>query len=355
MMPHLLITGGCGFIGSNLAVALRRAGHTVTCLDNLARRGSEVLLRRILDHGCQFVHGDVRNPEDLQRLQGDFHMMIECSAEPSVLVGSQGRDAAFLTANNLGGSLTCAEFVRQRGMGMLFLSTSRVYPYTLLNALRYRETATRFEYDDQHPGVSDAGVRVEFPLEGRRTLYGATKLASELVLQEYSQLYDLPLVINRCGVVAGPWQLGKVDQGVFTFWMARHYFRQPLRYIGFGGAGKQVRDLLHIDDLVALISTQLQRLSEFRGEVFNVGGSTYANLSLLETTLLCREITGNRLDVGSDPQTRPGDVKWFITDTAATEARFGWRPARGPREVLADTFEWLRSHEHAFREVLGAA
>ena len=107
------------------------------------------------------------------------------------------------------------------------------------------------------PGASPAGIAEDFPLEGARTLYGATKLAAELLVAEYADAFGLQAVIDRCGVIAGPWQMGKVDQGVFTYWMLAHHFGRPLRYIGYGGAGKQVRDLLHVDDLVDLVDEQL--------------------------------------------------------------------------------------------------
>ncbi len=352
-MSNILITGGCGFIGSNLAVRLAGQGHAVTAFDNLSRRGSEVLLNRVRTHGVAFRHGDIRNPEDMERIPGDFHLMIECSAEPSVLVGAQGADARFMVNNNLIGSLNCFELARQRQMGVIFLSTSRVYPYDRLNACALRETATRYELAREGEGVTRRGVSTAFPLAGVRSLYGATKLAAEFVLQEYGANYGMPAIINRCGVVAGPWQLGKVDQGVFTFWLASHYFRKPLSYIGFGGQGKQVRDLLHIEDLADLIEAQIAAIGRHHGTVFNAGGSTPSNLSLLEATRLCQRITGNRIDMGSDPRTRPADVSWYVTDNGDTEATFNWKPRRSPEQILGDTHAWLREHEGEFRQVLG--
>ena len=350
---HILITGGCGFIGSNLAVALAADGHQVTCFDNLSRRGSEVLLTRVLEHGCEFAHGDIRSVEDLARLKGDFDLMIECSAEPSVLVGTQGADAMFLLNNNLVGSLNCFELARQRRMGVLFLSTSRVYPYTSINALRFAEADTRFEYADSNPGVSARGISTEFPLDGSRSLYGATKLASEIILQEYSQQYDIPCIINRCGVIAGPWQLGKVDQGVFTYWLAQHLFGKNLKYIGFGGTGKQVRDLLHVADLTDLLKKQIAAIEPYRGQVFNVGGSAYSNLSLRETTTLCARITGHTVEITPNPVDRPADVIWFLTDNGVTEEAFSWQPARSPETILTDIFLWLTHHQSEFERVMG--
>jgi CDP-paratose 2-epimerase len=350
---RILITGGCGFIGSNIAVSLIQDGHVVTCFDNLSRRGSEALLQRILAHNCAFAHGDIRNIEDLMRIKGEFDVMIECSAEPSVLVGTQGADAAFMVNNNLVGSLNCYEVARQKGMSVLFFSTSRVYPYTSLNALRFRETETRMEYADDQAGVSACGVSRSFPLDGKRSLYGATKLASELILQEYSAQYQLPSIINRCGVIAGPWQLGKVDQGVFTFWLTQHYFKKSLRYIGFGGKGKQVRDLLHIEDLCALVKIQLAQIENFRGEVFNVGGSTQSNLSLAETTAICQELTGNHVEITASLEDRPADLVWYLTDNAETEQTFGWYPERSATRILEDIYVWLRENEATFTQFVG--
>lgn len=349
---NILITGGCGFIGSNLAVALRGDGHKVTCLDNLLRRGSEILLNRVREYGSTFIHGDIRQPEDLDRIAGDFDLMIEASAEPSVLVGSAGADARFMLNNNLSGSINCFEWARERRVPVLFLSTSRVYPYDRINACTFEEKETRYELVEGPPGCSVDGISIEFPLPGARSLYGATKLCSELILQEYAAQYDLPCIINRCGVVAGPWQLGKVDQGVFTYWLAAHYFNRPLRYIGFGGQGKQVRDVLHVEDLVDLIRMQIEQIEGCRGQIFNAGGGRLANLSLLETTALCRELTGNAPEIGSDPETRPADVIWYVTENVSAQERFGWSPRRDGRKILGDIFEWLKSHEDCMKAIL---
>jgi CDP-paratose 2-epimerase len=190
-------------------------------------------------------------------------------------------------------------------------STSRVYPFATLDRAAYREAPTRFEIEPEQdlPGVSADGISELFPLDGPRTLYGATKLAAELLVAEYASNFGMRSVINRCGVIAGPWQMGKVDQGVFTYWVLGHYFRRELRYIGYGGLGKQVRDLLHVDDLADLIEDQLLRPERWDGRTLNVGGWRDFSLSLRETTELCREITGNTIEVAGSSESRPGDVR----------------------------------------------
>ena len=147
--------------------------------------------------------------------------------------------------------------------------------------------------------------------------------------------------------------MGKVDQGVFTHWLLSHRLGLPLRYIGYGGTGKQVRDLLHVDDVVDLIERQLLDPEAWAGRTFNAGGGRRVSLSLLETTELCREVTGNEVPVEPEPEQRPGDVPIYITDTAAIEAHSGWRPTRDARQVLVDTNAWIAEHEPELRKALG--
>jgi CDP-paratose 2-epimerase len=351
---RILITGGAGFVGASLALELaRRHGDwEIAALDSLHRRGSELNLRRLREAGVAFVHGDVREPADLQAA-GAFDALLECSAEPSVMAAASG-DTAFVVRTNLLGAYHCLEEAARRRAQVIFISTSRVYPVAAVNALLFTESETRFELTAEQPtvGASGAGVAEGFPLEGARTLYGATKLAAELLVAEYAETYGLRTTINRCGVVAGPWQMGKVDQGVFTHWMTAFYFGRPLSYIGFGGAGKQVRDLLHITDLVELIDDQLCRPEHWRGATVNVGGGLASSLSLAETSRVCEEITGHHVELGSDPQTRTGDVRIYISDCAGLGRYTDWKPSRGPREILGDICSWISENERLVSDVL---
>jgi CDP-paratose 2-epimerase len=200
-------------------------------------------------------------------------------------------------------------------------------------------------------GASGGGISEDFPLAGARSLYGATKLASELLITEYADAYGLRTLINRCGVITGPWQMGKVDQGVFALWVAAHYFNKPLSYLGYGGTGKQVRDLLHIADFLELIDLQISELDTLKGQIFNIGGGLEYSLSLQETTRLCQELIGRKLHVSSVAESRAGDVKVFITDYRKVADSIGWRPKWRPQEVIADIVEWIRTSESLVRPI----
>jgi CDP-paratose 2-epimerase len=324
----------------------------VIALDNLRRRGSELNLPRLREAAVKFVHGDVRELDDLLDL-GTVDAIVECSAEPSVMAGVDG-SPDYVVQTNLVGAYNCLELARRTNAQLVFLSTSRVYPVAGLSALAYRETATRLELAEEQrmPGASSRGVAESFPLAGARTLYGTTKLAAELLIEEYAAAYGLRAVIDRCGVIAGPWQMGKVDQGVFTYWMLAHHFQRPLAYIGFGGIGKQVRDLLHVDDLLDLIDEQLGDPGRWAGTTVNVGGGRACSLSLVETTELCRAITGRIVDVRSAGKDRPGDIPIYISDCTRLNEMTAWRPRRSPAQILTDIHAWVVEHEAALASAL---
>ena len=352
---RVLVTGGAGFVGANLSLQLagRHSDWKVVAFDNLHRRGSELNVPRLREAGVAFAHGDVREPSDLDEI-GEIDALVECSAEPSVLAGLDS-GADYLVKTNLLGAHHCLELARKRGAQLVFLSTSRVYPVEQQNELNYREEASRFELEPEQPfeGVSEQGISERFPLDGERTLYGATKLAAELLITEYAAAFGLRAVVDRCGVIAGPWQMGKVDQGVFTHWMLSHYFNRELTYLGYGGQGKQVRDLISIDDVVDLVEHQLLHSEHWAGFVGNVGGGREISLSLVETTQLCRQLTGNTIQIASDSRTRKGDVPIYLSDCNLLYGHTDWRPRRVPQQILEAIFLWIREHERAVERALG--
>ncbi len=355
MHKRILITGGAGFVGSTLAIYLKTEHPEldITVLDNLHRRGSELNLPRLAAVGVQFQHGDIRCPEDLRFSKNAPELIIECSAEPSAQAG-YGGSPEFLIQTNLTGCYRCLELARETKADFIFISTSRVYPVKNLNQLRFEEGDSRFVLGDKQEiaGASAEGINESFPLEGARSLYGMTKLAGELMVTEYADAYGLRTIVNRCGVIAGPWQMGKTDQGVISLWVAAHYFQQSLKYIGFGGTGKQVRDILHVYDLCELVDDQIQNLDSYAGRLFNAGGGLTGSLSLREMTQVCREVTGNNIDIPSSSEERTADIRIFITDSRKLTNFRGWKPKRNPHRVIADIFEWIKKEEKFLKPIL---
>jgi CDP-paratose 2-epimerase len=344
---RILVTGGAGFIGSRLSLGLRERFPTaeIVALDNLRRRGSEMTLAEFHRRKVAFRHGDIRVPQDLEDA-GPADLLIDCSAEASVLAGYDGSPGYVIQANLIG-LINCLDHLRRHGGDLIFLSTSRVYPVRGLRELPLVSVGERFGLapDQSGEGWSASGISEAFPLAGSRTLYGGTKLAAELLIEEYASLYGLRATVNRCGVVAGPWQMGKVEQGFVSLWVARHAYGGKLTYLGFGGEGRQVRDVLHVDDLVDLVSEQATCISTYAGRTQNVGGGPPNTISLRELTGLCREVTGNYVSISKDRATHPGDIPYYVSDCSVLSTVTSWRPRRNLADIVGDLFKWLREEQ----------
>jgi CDP-paratose 2-epimerase len=349
---RILITGGAGFIGSNLSIHVRRTfpHATIVCMDNLYRRGSELNVPRLQEAGVQFHRGDVADANSFPA--GPFDFILECSAEPSVLAGkNDSPDYIFQT--NLVGAYQCLEKARSWDSKFLFLSTSRIYPIARLEAHPWYEEETRFVWKDEGTnGITSRGVTERLDLSGARSLYGFTKLAAEQLVEEYRAAYGLKAAVNRCSVVAGPWQFGKLDQGVAALWVLAHHFGQPLSYIGYGGTGKQVRDILHVDDLCDLICEQVNNFDRWDGWLGNVSGGLDNSVSLCELTALCGKITGKKIPVSSVTTNRPNDVRILVADCSRLIARTNWRPKRNLDCIIHDINNWVTRHSDALKHLL---
>ena len=284
---RILITGGCGFVGSSLAISFKEShpNYKIYSLDNLKRQGSELNIKRLKEKEIDFIHGDVRNKEDFESLP-NIDVLIDCAAEPSVLSGINS-SPDYLINTNLIGTINCLNFAKKNKAKFIFLSTSRVYPIKNLNKIKYNDLENRFAISNNQTlkGVSSSGINENFGIDGARSFYGASKLSSELIIQEYNEFYGLKSIINRCGVLTGPWQMGKVDQGVVVLWIAKHFWKKELNYIGFGGNGKQVRDILHIEDLFNLLDIQINNFKDYNGKTFNMYNLTKYGHKILQ--LIC--------------------------------------------------------------------
>lgn len=351
----ILITGGAGFVGSSLAIGLKAKypAYTIISLDSLKRRGSELNLARLSNAGIKFIHGDIRNKEDLESIEEKIDVIIDASAEPSVLSGINS-SPDYVINTNLVGSINCLNLALRNKSDFIFLSTSRVYPIEKIDQIGIQEDLTRFTISPEQtlPGITDAGISEQFPLDGYRSLYGATKLATEILIAEYRQYYNLNTIVNRCGVLTGPWQMGKVDQGVVVLWVARHFWKKSLSYIGYGGTGKQVRDILHFRDFLRLVDLQIHNMSKFSGEIFNIGGGLNVSVSLQELTSLCESATGNRLSIAKVEKTREADVKIYITDNSKVTKLTDWVPLISKDQIIAEIYEWLVDNEDQLKSIL---
>ena len=359
-LNRILITGGAGFVGSNLALLFKEKFPQcqITIFDNLKRRGSELNLVRLKTKGVEFVHGDIRVPQDFEALTGQYDLFIEASAEPSVLAGYRpGESPSYALHTNLTGTIHCLEWAAKHTKQILFLSTSRIYGIEAMKSIPLTETSTRFAVDKNATikGLTDGAITEEFSTKGARSIYGTTKLASELLVEEYCRSFGINALINRCSVICGPWQMGKVDQGVFTLWMARHHYsakKAPtLSYTGFGGKGFQVRDLLHPKDLFDLLLTQLEKPNLWDGSSYNAGGGMENSTSLRELTTLCEKITKNELTIGSVQDTAPVDVPYYVTNNTKVAQAFGWKPKRNLETIFSEIHGWIQENHDSLKHL----
>ena len=343
----ILVTGSCGFVGSSLIAAWleRGDGHEFIGFDNLSRPGSEYNRPRLRQMGVQLVHGDLRAASDLDML-GPADWVIDAAANPSVLGGVDGRSSARqLLEHNLWGTVHLLEYCRRHQAGLILLSTSRVYSIRPLTGLPLRVDGGAFRPDpsaDLPAGLSEAGVSESFPTTPPVSLYGASKVASEMLALEYGETYDFPVWINRCGVLAGAGQFGHPEQGIFSYWLHSWAQRRPLRYIGFGQQGHQVRDMLHPDDLLPLIEQQFNGNADAE-RICNVSGGAAGSRSLRQLSEWCTDRFGAH-DVTEDDSSRPFDVPWLVLDPTRAHDTWGWRPSRTAEEVLEEIAGFAESH-----------
>lgn len=341
-LKRIMITGGAGFVGSSLALRLRSCWPdiSITCIDNLHRKGSCLNLARLKKAGMTFIHADVRSPKTFNLPRYD--LIIDAAAEPSVMAGMGGSDVKYVVDTNLGGTLNMLEAARKWEASVLFISTSRVYPLEALRNIKLEEGNSRFEICTKQslPGISVKGLSELFPMLGARTLYGSTKYSSEIMASEYAAQYGLKVMIDRCGVIAGPWQMGRVDQGIVSLWVSAHHYGLPISYIGY--KGKQVRDLIHVDDFADLVIAQINAgFNLWDGSIYNVGGGREISLSLLELTELAEKVTGCSLRIKHISATRAGDVPLYITDTRKVRHMFAWKPRKSAAAIVSDTARWI--------------
>lgn len=344
----VLITGVCGFVGSTVAEAFLelREGVSISGIDNLQRLGSEMNRGRLRSLGVNVIHGDIRAASDFENLpRADW--VIDAAANPSVLAGVSGNGSSRqLFEHNLASLVNVLEYCTASKAGLLLLSSSRVYSIPALVALSLHDNGQAFKLDDSGPlptGVSANGVGPDFSTRSPISLYGSTKLACEVLALEYGEAFGFPVWVNRCGVVAGAGQFGTPDQGIFAFWVNAHLRRLPLRYIGFDGKGKQVRDALNPRDLAALLQQQMQAERNGGRRIYTVGGGPANAMSLCQLNTWCDTRFGGHKP-SSDLRPRPYDIPWVIMDNSDAQRDFGWSPSVSLVETLTEIAEHAEQH-----------
>jgi len=327
-------------VGSTIAMRLKEtvSGVEVFGFDNFIRPGSEqnrLALKRL---GIRVQHGDVRNAADISGLPA-ADWVIDAAANPSVLAGVDGQTSSRqLVEHNLYGTINLLEYCKAHRAGFILLSTSRVYAIKPLAELKVKTVGAAFRPDTKTRlplGISARGVSEEFSTSAPISLYGSTKLASESMALEYGATFDFPVWINRCGVLAGARQFGRPDQGIFSFWINSWLRQRPLKYIGFGGKGFQVRDCLHPRDVVSVIFNQTRAATQPPStQIINLSGGAESAMSLAQLSQWCAERFGPR-KVPGDDSARPFDIPWMVLDSALAKQTWNWQPET-PREAVLD-------------------
>ena len=342
---RVLITGICGFVGATLARGFRESWPDleITGLDNFVRSGSETNRAALRELGVKVLHGDIRNPSDLESL-AKCDWILDAAANPSVLAGVDGKTSSRqLIEHNLTGTVNLLELAKNWGAGFIMLSTSRVYSLRELAAIPVEADGDRFVPKILEGGVngfSVKGVAEFFSTEPPLSLYGSSKRASEILALEYAAAFDLPVFINRCGVLAGAGQFGKIDQGIFSFWIHSYCAKRPLKYIGFGGKGRQVRDCLHARDLLPLLSKQMKTPRKDAPRIVNCAGGVAQSASLRQLSTWCEARFGKH-DIAAEKQTRPFDVPWLALDSSLAARVWNWKPQTSLEKI------WEEIAEHA--------
>ena len=331
----VLITGGCGFIGANLADRILSMGRPVVILDNLSRGGVDqnaVWLQQKYGRKVRIVVGDVRNREDIQRAVGGVEQVFHLAAQ--VAVTSSIADPRTDFDVNVNGTLNLLEALRELGTRppLIYTSTNKVYGG--LDDVQLQAAGQRWEPVD--PGALRRGVSESRALDFH-TPYGCSKGAAEQYVLDYARSYAQPAAVFRMSCIYGPRQFGTEDQGWVAHFLIRTIEEKPLTLYG---DGMQVRDILFVDDLVNAFLLAQERMPVISGQAFNVGGGPARTTSLLELVDTIARLHGRQPRILFEAS-RAGDQRYFVSDTAKLSAATGWEPRIPPRDGVRRLYDWL--------------
>jgi len=320
----ILITGGCGFVGSNLAIYFKnnKSRTKVDTLDNLSRRGSLLNLTRLRRNKIKNFKKDISNYNNFKNLP-KYDIIIDCCAESAVEKSKKETDKVFNT--NLVGTFNILKKCVKDKSNFIFLSSSRVYSIKKLREVKRKNFSINEKFDTSNP----------------KSIYGFTKFSSEHLIREFSYLYKIKYIINRLGVISGPWQFGKEDQGFVSLWVWKHINKKKLCYIGFGGKGSQIRDVVHIDDVCKLVSKQIKKINSINNLTLNAGGGKKNAISLKDLTKICQKITSNKIKIFSKKFTSDYDIPYYVTNNSKVNKIYKWYPKKKILNITQDIYKWM--------------
>ena len=333
----ILITGGCGFVGSNIAIYLKKKykNAQISSIDNLIRKGSKLNQARLKNYNIKNYNFNIEKFEKFKKLP-KFNLIIDCCAEPAIEASKKEPNRVFKT--NLVGTFNVLKKCLEDKTNIIFLSSSRVY-----SIRRLRSIVKSVKISE--PLKIKKKIDEKFSVDPPSSLYGFTKLASEKLIKELFFETNLKYIINRFGVIAGPWQFGKQDQGFVSLWIAKHLYRKKLFYKGFGGYGYQVRDLLHIDDVCKIIHMQIKKINSISNETFNIGGGPRNTISLKNLTKKCETLTKNKIKIKKISSTSIFDIPYFVTNNKKINKFYNWSPSKNINDILRDIYFWLKGNK----------
>ena len=338
---NILITGGCGFVGANLSLYLKSKKFNVYTLDNLSRKGSKFNYTVLKKKKIKNFRINIANYKKLKRLR-KFDLIIDCCAEAAVEVSRKKIDEVFNT--NLIGTFNILKKAKRDKSKIIFLSSSRVNSIKNINKIIGNNSNLKKKLQ------INKLIDDKFENSRPKSLYGFTKLASEMLIEEFNYAFGLKYIINRCGVISGPLQFGKQDQGFVSLWVIHHIMKKKLSYIGYGGHGNQVRDVLHIDDLCELIHKQIKIINKIYNKLYTVGGSKISYTSLKNLTKICQNITGNKISIDKKKSTSIYDIPYFITDNRKVSKAYKWRPKKNINKIVYDITTWINNNKNLIQK-----
>lgn len=336
MGREALVTGGAGFIGSNLVADLAARGQKVIAYDNLSRKGTAMnleWLRETCGDRIEFVEADIGDFASLRKAASRASVIYHLAAQVAVTTSVADPRSDFQA--NAVGAFNVLEAARLGGKKPILLFTSTNKVYGGLEDLRVEEDETRYRFAGEGDGVSE-----QRPLDFHSP-YGCSKGAADQYVRDYARIYGLPTVVFRMSCIYGPRQFGNEDQGWVAHFLISGMKGRPLTVYG---NGKQVRDILYVGDLVRAFQAAVERIETVRGSVYNIGGGKENTLSLLELLELMRSTYGYRISP-SFADRRPGDQPIYVSDIRKAKEELGWEPAVGSSEGMDMLHRWIKAHE----------